>query len=284
MTYTETKSSYSASSSNTITAFFENRSDAEAAVEKLVGAGILRDGIRLVAGKESSASTDAVSESKGFWEKLEDFFFPDEDRAVYSEGLRRGGFLVTVTGVSAANYDKALDILDDEGSVDLEERAESWRSEGWDQKNIYGAPASVASGTTATTASTVADGREEVIPVVEEELRVGKRDLNHGRVRVRSYVVENPVSEQVSLRDENVSIERRTVDRPLSGTESAIVDRTIEAEEHHEEAVVSKDAHVVEEISLRKTADQREETIRDTVRRTEVEVEDDRSTGAIRKE
>jgi uncharacterized protein (TIGR02271 family) len=284
MTYNETTSSYGVSSSNTITAFFENRSDAEAAVERLVEAGILRDGIRLVAGKESSVSTDAVSESKGFWEKLEDFFFPDEDRAVYSEGLRRGGYLVTVTGVSAATYDKALDILDDEGSIDLEERAESWRSQGWDQKNVYGASGAVASGTTATTASTVADGREEVIPVVEEELRVGKRDLNHGRVRVRSYVVENPVSEQVSLRDENVSIERRTVDRPLTRTESAFVDRTIEAEEHHEEAVVSKDARVVEEIALRKTADQREETIRDTVRRTEVEVEDDRSTGAIRKE
>lgn len=191
---------------------------------------------------------------------------------------------MTVTGVSAATYDKALDILDDEGSIDLEERAESWRSQGWDQKNVYGASGAVTSGTTATTASTVADGREEVIPVVEEELRVGKRDLNHGRVRVRSYVVENPVSEQVSLRDENVSIERRTVDRPLTGTESAFVDRTIEAEEHHEEAVVSKDARVVEEISLRKSADQREETIRDTVPRTEVEVEDDRSTGAIRKE
>ena len=82
MTYNETTSSYGASSSNTITAFFENRSDAEAAVERLVEAGILRNGIRLVAGKESSVSTDAVSESKGFWEKLEDFFFPDEDRAV----------------------------------------------------------------------------------------------------------------------------------------------------------------------------------------------------------
>ncbi len=73
--------------------------------------------------------------------------------------------------------------------------------------------------------------------MVEEKLRVGKRDLNHGRVRVRSYVVENPVSEQ-ALRDENVRIERRTVDRPVTETENAFVDRTIEAEEHHEEAIV----------------------------------------------
>ena len=119
--------------------------------------------------------------------------------------------------------------------------------------------------------------------MVEEKLRVGKRDLNHGRVRVRSYVVENRVSEQVSLRDENVSIERRTVDRPVTETENAFVDRTIEAEEHHEEAIVSKDARVVEEIALRKTAEQREETISDSVRRTEVEVEDERSDRIVRK-
>ncbi len=44
---------------------------------------------------------------------------------VYSEGLRRGGYLVTVSNVSATYYDKVIDILDDEGSIDLEQRAES---------------------------------------------------------------------------------------------------------------------------------------------------------------
>lgn len=284
MSYSETTSSYRASSSNTVTAFFENRSDADAAVERLAEAGIARDGIRVVAGKESTTSTEVASEHKGFWEKLEDFFFPDEDRAVYSEGLRRGGYLVTVSNVTAASYDKVIDILDDEGSIDLDQRAESWRSEGWNQQETvssYGASANRAS---ATGTAALEAGREEVIPVVEEELRVGKRDLNHGRVRVRSYVVENPVSEQVSLRDENVSIERRAVDRPVTGTENAFVDRTIEAEERHEEAVVSKDARVVEEIALRKTAEQREETISDSVRRTEVEVEDERSDSVVRKD
>lgn len=284
MTYSETTSSYGASSSNTVTAFFENRSDADAAVEQLAEAGIPRDDIRVVVGQESGVSNDAASEQKGFWETLEDFFFPDDDRAVYSEGLRRGGYLVTVSNVSAAYYDKVIDFLDDEGSIDLDQRAESWRSEGWNQQETvssYGARSPRAS---ATGTATLDDGREEVIPVVEEELRVGKRDLNHGRVRVRSYVVENPVSEQVSLRDENVSVERRTVDRPLAGTENAFVDRTIEAEEHHEEAVVSKDARVVEEIALRKTAEQREETINDTVRRTEVEVDDERSDRTVHKE
>ena len=113
----------------------------------------------------------------------------------------------------------------------------------------------------------------------EEELRIGKRDVSNGRVKVRSYVTETPVSENVSLRNENVEVTRGTVDQPLTGTEDAFVDRTIEAEEHREEAVVSKDARVVEEISLRRTAEQREETISDTVRKTEVEIDDERDSG-----
>ena len=83
-----------------------------------------------------------------------------------------------------------------------------------------------------------------------------------------------PISEQVSLRGQNAEITRRTIDRPLAGTEDAFVDRTIETKEHREEAVVSKDARLVEEISLHNPAEQREETFCDTVRKTEVEVED----------
>jgi uncharacterized protein (TIGR02271 family) len=104
-------------------------------------------------------------------------------------------------------------------------------------------------------------------------------------VRIRSYVVERPVSEQVSLREEHVAVERR----PVSGTTQAgtisgdpFQERTIEVEERGEEAVVSKEARVVEEVVVRKEAEQRTETISDTVRRTEVDVEDERGTGASR--
>ena len=122
---------------------------------------------------------------------------------------------------------------------------------------------------------------DEVIPVAEEHLRVGKRDVSHGRVRIRSYVVETPVSEQVNLREERVEVERR----PVSGTMQAgslsgdpFQERTIEVEERGEEAVVSKDARVKEELVIRKDVEQRTETVSDTVRSTEVEVEDERGT------
>lgn len=120
-------------------------------------------------------------------------------------------------------------------------------------------------------------GTEETIPVIEERLRVGKREAAHGRVRVRAYTVEQPVNESVELREERVEIERRPVDRAVDAGDVAFQDRTLEAEEYREEAVVQKEARVVEEIGLRKTSDTHRETISDTVRRTEVEVEDDRT-------
>ena len=117
---------------------------------------------------------------------------------------------------------------------------------------------------------------EEVIPVTEERLRVGKRDVSHGRVRVRSYVVEEPVRESVNLRQENVSIERRPADRPLQNDDELFQERTVEIEERGEEAVVSKDARVTEELVVGKDVEERTEEVSDTVRRTEVEVEDER--------
>jgi stress response protein YsnF len=96
---------------------------------------------------------------------------------------------------------------------------------------------------------------------------------------VRSYVVETPVSEQVNLRQENVHIERRPDDRALTGSEEFFQDRTIHLEERSEEAVVSKEARVREEIMLSKEVEQSTETVSDTVRRTEVEVDDERTGG-----
>jgi uncharacterized protein (TIGR02271 family) len=287
-------------SNRTLTAFFDDRASADAAVARLRQLGIADASVRVTGGDEYVGRD---YEDKGFWESLSDFFFPSEDRAAYAEGLRRGGYLVTVTGLSADVYDQAVDILDAEGSVDLDERATSWREEGWASETAastaglteaggaYGGDAvPIASRDERFGAErgletraedyrgTAAERIDEAIPVVEERLRVGKRDVNLGRVRVRSYVVEEPVSEEVRLLQERVEIERRPVDRALGADESAFVDRTIEAEEHAEEAVVSKEARVVEEIALRRESEERTETVSDSVRRTEVEVEDERGS------
>ncbi len=299
-----------------VSAMFDSHDDAQRAVDRLVQAGIPMAQIRMVSGGTTGGSTTMTSQGdqdKGFWDSLSDFFFPDEDRYAYAEGLSRGGYLVTVTGLGSTQYETALDILDDEGSVDLDQRTESWRSEGWGGYESSSYATSRASGgtmdggsmdggamgaTTGGASMTAAQNEygaqagqmgirsdEDVIPVVEESIRIGKRDTSHGRVRVRAYTVEEPVNKSVELRDERVEIERRPVDRPLTGAEAAFQDRTLEAEEYREEAVVQKEARVVEEIGLRKISDTHTETISDTVRRTEVEIEDERdAAGNLRRD
>ena len=144
-------------------------------------------------------------------------------------------------------------------------------------------PASCAGPTSApgsAAATTTNAAGEEVIQAAEEQLRVGKREVGRGGVRVRSYVTERPVEEQVELRQERVSVERRPVDRELAPGEAAFQERTIEAVERGEEAVVSKTARVTEEIGLRKDVERETETVRDTVRKQEIEVEDERAAGS----
>ncbi|RDJ03555.1 hypothetical protein [Rhizobium grahamii] len=114
---------------STLTALFDSRSNAEDAVDKLKEAGVVD--VRLMPGYEADGEGSAAAvEGSGFWSRLGDWFFPAEDREVYAEGLRRGGFLVSAS-VDRSNYDTAHDILDDEGSIDMDERADFWRTEGW---------------------------------------------------------------------------------------------------------------------------------------------------------
>lgn len=148
-------------------------------------------------------------------------------------------------------------------------------------QGLAGGAGMAAANAGSPTPQTTATGRDEAIPIIEERLRIGKRDVSHGRVRVRSYVVETPIEEQVRLREEHVQVERRPVDRPLgAGEQAAFQERVIEATESAEEAVVSKEARIREEVVIRKDATERTETVSDTVRRTEVEIEDERHRAA----
>lgn len=146
-----------------ITAFFDKKEDAERAVERLEGKGISRHDIQLVAGRNLEASTEQqADDDKGFFETLKDWFIPEEDRESYSEGLRRGGYVVRVD-TDLTHREQVFDILDDDGTVDMAEREREWRSGGW-------------TGTTEAS---------------EHIDRKGRRDDEHGRKRVRSYVMDD---------------------------------------------------------------------------------------------
>jgi uncharacterized protein (TIGR02271 family) len=136
------------------------------------------------------------------------------------------------------------------------------------------APTAGHTGTrTAATAATAAG--DVRIPVVEEEVQVGTRQVRRGGVRLYTHVVERPVEETVRLREETVHVERRPVDRPATEADvAAAKERTLEVTETDEEPIVRKQARVVEEVVVRKDVQEQIETVRDTVRRTEVEVEE----------
>ena len=117
-------------------------------------------------------------------------------------------------------------------------------------------------------------GATKKLQEVEEELKVGKRAVAKGGVRIFSRMTEVPVAETVRLREEHASIQRTAVDRPATQADlAAFKEGSIEVREMSEEAVVSKTARVTGEVEIGKTATEREETVRDTVRKTKVEVE-----------
>jgi uncharacterized protein (TIGR02271 family) len=275
----------------TIIAHFDSRSDAQQAVQALTEAGVSQSAIRLLPEAETTSyqrtdersAYDHTRDEGGFWSSLSDTSLPEEDRYSYAEGMSRGGTTLAVTA-EEAQVERVADIVERYGAVDMDERENTWRNEGWvGYTAASGTQAGASVGAAGATAETRSSGNaEDVIPIVEEQLRVGKRQVNHGRVRIRSFVVEMPVQEQVSLREEHVHVERRPVDRAVTGDENLFQERTIEAEERSEEAVVSKQTRVKEELVIRKDAEERTETVSDTVRRTEVDVEDERSAQATR--
>jgi len=207
---------------------------------------------------------------------------PAEDAAYYNEGIRRGGTLLAVKAADEV-APRVAQILSSDGAVDIDQRGAQWRQEGFlptpqtaattTSPAPAAAPPVTAQPMTAQTAKVNAN-QETALPVIEEEIQVGKRAVERGGVRVYSHIVETPVTENVNLREEHVTVERRPVDRPINPQElSTFKEGTIEVTEMAEEAVIAKQARVVEEVVVGKEATQRTETVQDTVRRTEVEVE-----------
>ena len=301
----------------TLTAFFDTRDHAKGAALALRQSGVPASDVilspedaraELTTGESYAGSGEP--KRTGFLATLEEMFGGYEDRDTYAEGVRRGGTLLTAH-LDDAHIDRAAALLEQYGAVNLEEREQTWRGEGWTAGSTGAAMAgtsvagvgatglAMTGGTAPTTAVETTEtrttrtapsvasagtaarvGQDDVLQVVEERLNVGKRAVNRGKVRLHAYAVEREVSENVTLRDETVSIDRRPVDRPVAALGAdAFQERTIEMEEIDEEAVVGKTARVVEEIGIRKDATERTETVSDTVRSTRVDIEDGRVVG-----
>lgn len=221
---------------------------------------------------------------------------PEGDANHFAEGVRRGGTLVSVNASDEMAGD-AVAVMKHHGAVEIDKRAAQWREEGWagfDAETDRIESAQRSSGAQADFGDTRNEltaehrripqqqaaqqldprGGEIAMPVIEEKLEVGKREVDRGGVRVERHVTETPVEEQVNLREERVNVERRPVDYTFHGSDmEAFKESQVEIREAYEELIVNKKARVVEEVVIGKDVEQRTETVRETLRRTDVDVE-----------
>jgi stress response protein YsnF len=280
-----------------VACLFATRAEAESAVADLVAAGFDRSEIDII-DQSGETATATREESGGLWESIKRMFTGD-DSAGYYEGVRRGQTLVSAPARTSAAASQAVEILERHDPIDRHVQEAAWRESGWTgavpgpagmaedatDASLYplGTPGvgttfqGTASGPAASTAAAPARaGEEEVIPVVEEQVSVGKREVGGGRVRVHTRVIETPVEEEVRLREERVNVERRPADRPVEPGDEAFRERTVEVAERREEPVVAKSARVKEEVAVRKDRTERTERVTERARRTDVQVEDER--------
>jgi uncharacterized protein (TIGR02271 family) len=300
---------------HTLVAVFDNRSDAQNAMDELLASGFTRDNVYVssadLTGQGAtnlSTTTDTTvgtTHEEGVGASIKHFFSNlfgsdhDEHATRYSSFVEGGQHVLTLTTASEPEVERAADVIERFGPVDIDERhdlqgnaaslgtsayqpqssstlaAGSMQSE-TQTGNLSGSLSDSTLRTDSLQRETAVDqaAGKAAIPVVQEEVRVGKRQVERGGVRVFSRIVETPVNETVSLREEHVSVERRPVDQPVNPADAAAFkDKTIELRETAEEAVVQKSARVVEEVVVGKEVSQRQENIQDTVRHTEVEVQ-----------
>src|SRR4029434_4319910 len=283
----------------TLVALYDTFTDAEHVVQELIADGFSRSDIHLAldhtksrTAHTSSVEWDSAYEGANLLDTLVDLGVPYDEAQAYAEGVRRGGTLVVVES-SDDRAERGMEILRRLHPVDIHERTAQWRHEGWtgyDANAITYTPTSSTAHATrgsqeqARSTTRMADtgartrrveGQEEIaIPVVQEDITIGKREVERGHVRIYSRVTEQPVEEAVRLREEKVTVERRPVDRPATEADFAAAEKeVIEMTETAEEPVINKRARVVEEVGVHKDVTERTETVRGTARHTDVDVQ-----------
>ena len=262
----------------TVIGIFNEENDARNAVQALRSNGFLDANIDTsnegILREDSTARRD---EDDNFGERVERFFknlFGNDEESTRYTAAARNGLVVSVQADSAEEARLASDILDEAGAIDIDESTTMGSSsDRYASADLDDRSASL----NTDERSANFDNSRTSIPVVEEDLNVGKREVETGRVRVRSRIVERPVEQTVRLREERVNVERTPTNRPASESDFATEDNELEMKTTAEIPVINKEARVVEEVRLKKDVREREEKIEDTVRRKDVDIRDSES-------
>lgn len=281
--------------SHTVVGLFNNRNEAQAAKQELIQHGFTAGDIDVSNRRASTGNTGAadrtaatttntvattteieVTDSVGnFFRSL---FGGDETSARnHTAAAGDADAILTVYTNSNDKARQAAEILDRNGAIDIDAASARQQQVTQTVETSTQNTARAAETTARNVADTkVADTKgETVIPIVEEQLNVGKREVESGGARVRSRIIEKPVEASIRLREEHVVVERRPVNRTVTDADMVNAKQgDITITESAEVPVVAKEARVVEEVVIGKNVTERQETVRDTVKRTDVEVEE----------
>lgn len=247
----------------TLVAVFDVGAQADAAVMALVKGGVATGGIERHATAALTSPLSSSAGGNGFWSTLFGGETSQEQNEVYERTVRAGGEVMTVL-MDERDADHIMTILEQFGPIDVAERAAT-----------YGlvSPMSVAAPLAAGRLPAAADASEQSLQLSEERLDVGKRAVSRGATRLRRFVRTQAVEQTVTLRDERISIMRRPAAADAATGPDAFIDQVIEMTETDEEVVITKTARVREEVVLHKEVTERIETVRENLRREEIEVD-----------
>ena len=262
----------------TVVAVYDTAAHAEAAVKALKAGGFadadisVFDDDRLAGGKKAIA--EGVKEA-GLWHRLFGGDVHEHEAAVYHQTLERGGVVVSAR-VLDNEVAHAIAILDLHRPVDVHDRAvtsgiaPAAHVEAVEKK-LDAVP--LAAIQKVAVPAKLAEAHDGVLRLAEEQLQVGKRMVETGRTRVRRFVTEHEASADVALHNEHAEVLRRAITDPKYVGVIDWADGEIEVVETAEHALVNKTARSVEEVSLKKIGTDHVETVKDKIRRQQVEIE-----------
>jgi uncharacterized protein (TIGR02271 family) len=264
--------------------FFDDSSQAEKAKTEIKALGLPESDMDILSADTSMNSEETNRlEDISFGERIRRFFARfgnHNDVNIYAEGVRRGGVTLSVKA-DDDRMDKVREILERNGAVDIDRKAQYFKEGGFTNYDYNLTPLSneeskhYLSSYSDWERNNFADSDiEQVIPVVEEKVNVGKRAVEKGRVRIYTHVTETPIDKDLRLRDETIEVDRKRVDRPINSNDmSAFKEGEIELRETSEEPLIEKEARVIEEVRVRKDAKEHTEHVHETARRTDVKVD-----------
>lgn len=260
----------------TVVAAFDNRAFAQAAADALKTAGFHADDISVLDKTRVATESGVLAgKSAGLWQRLFGPGVLQHEAVVYDQAVERGGSVVSVR-VPEYEVAHATGILDLHHPIDVRDRALTTgvvpapRAE-----TIVAAtaPVPMAVAQAVAVSPKLAEISDKVLRLAEEQLQVGKRMIETGKTRVRRFITERDVSADVTLHEEHAEVLRRAVADPKYVGKVDWADSTIELTETAEQALVSKTARVVEEISLKKIGSDHVQTLHEKVRRQQVEID-----------